>query len=440
MATHSTGSVIGMTAAYVAACAAPMAIALVGPLPAGRGFWTEFGVALGFAGAGMMGAQFALTARVPALSRRIGQDTLLQVHRVAGIVATVLVLAHPAVLIAAEAGFAEFFDPRVNAPRAAALSTATLALLLLVGLSMMRSRLRIPYECWRTTHAALAALVMLIATAHVVMVAHYSRPWWRGAALVAVLGAPLGLLGWVRIVRPLAARSRPYRVAEVRRHREGVWTVALEPVGHESPAFEPGQFAWVTFGGSPLALRQHPFTIASSAERRDRIEFTIKALGDFTSTIGSIPVGSSAFVEGPAGSFGLPRGAPGAVLIAGGIGITPMASILRTMHDRGDPRPITLIYATRTLETADLADALGALGDRLDLRVVHVLEDPPPGWEGPTGRITRDLLARIIAPEALRTHSVLICGPDPMMDAAENAALALGVGRGRIHAERFSVV
>lgn len=80
---------------FVVLCAAPLLVATIGPAPSGRGFWVEFGVALGFLALGMLGAQFVLTARFPNFSRSVGQDTLLRFHRASGIFAAALVFAHP---------------------------------------------------------------------------------------------------------------------------------------------------------------------------------------------------------------------------------------------------------------------------------------------------------------------------------------------------------
>lgn len=434
------GGAIACVALYVVLCLVPMGVAMLTPLPEGRGFWVEFGVALGFVALAMMGGQFALTARFASISRRIGQDTLLQFHRVAGMSAAAMTFSHPIVLILADRTYAEFFDPRVNLMRAGALSAACGALVLLIVLSVFRARLAIAYEWWRVTHAGLAALVMLVGLAHVLNIRHYASTPLKAVMLAAIIGVPLGLLAHVRLVRPLRLRRRPYRVVSVQRECERVWTVTLEAeVGVRRLTFEPGQFAWVTFGNSPLRLRQHPFTIASSADD-PRLAFTIKELGDFTRTIGTLAAGSRAFVEGPAGNLRLDRTAPGAMMIAGGIGITPMMSILRTMRDRRDRRPVLLLYATSSLDTAVFAEELAELRKELSLDVVHVLESPPPGWDGPSGFITREMVRGTLPLEELRTRNVLICGPDPMMDVVERALLDVGVSRWRMRSERFNVV
>jgi len=425
---------------YLALCALPLALALLGPLPAFRGPWVEFGVVLGFVGLGMMGVQFALTARFPTLSRRLGQDKLLRFHKYAGFIAAAFVFAHPVVLILAQPDFASFFDPRVNLMRAGALTAANAALVSLILLTVLRRQMGLSYEWWRLTHGILAAMLLLISIAHVLNIRHYISTPVQTVLFVVLIGVPLGLLVHVRLLRPWLARRCPYVVAEVRRERDRVWTVVLQPVGHAPLRFEAGQFAWLTFGDSPFALRQHPFTIASSAARPERIEFTIKELGDFTRTVSSIRPGSTAFVEGPAGDFVVPRGAAGVVLISGGIGITPAISILRTLRDRADRTPVTLFYGNDTIEKAVFADELDRLCGELDLRVVHIPEQPPEGWTGPKGYITKETIEEHVPPEERRKRHFFICGPDPMIGLAERALRALGVPRTHIRSERFNIV
>jgi predicted ferric reductase len=412
--------------------------------PAPRPIWIEFGVAIGFVALAMMGIQFFLTARFPSLSRRFGQDTLLQFHRQSGIIAAAFVFLHPVILIIAHPPFAEYFDPRSNFLRTASLTFALAALAGVILLSVYRVQLAIKYEWWRLSHAVLAAAVLFVGMVHAIRVGHYTTGW-HIPFMVIMAAFPLALLAHMRILRPLLLRSRPYKVASIRLERPRVWTVVLEPVGEHRLKFRAGQFVWATFGPSPLGLRQNPFTIASSdaGGRPEQIELTIKELGDFTNTISQLPIGSPAFLDGPAGSFGLPDDAAGAVFIAGGIGVTPAMSIIRTMvggRDRGDSRPFLLFYSNDTLEKAAFRNELAGLESQMALKVIHVPENPPPDWTGPSGYLNKDILQQHLTDEHISRHHFLICGPPGMMDAIELALLELGVSRDRIRSERFNIV
>lgn len=423
---------------YLLLVVLPLAAVLAGPLPPPRSFAVEFGVGLGFVGLSMLALQFLLTARFRNVAASFGLDTLLQVHRQAGLAAFGLVVAHVLVLFAADPAFLAFLDPRVNLPRAGALAAVLVALPLVTVLTLWRERLRIAYEWWRLSHGMLAAAVVFIGLVHVLQVGHYVSVPWKQGLWTGLTGAALLLLVYSRLVRPLALRNRPWEVTGVRPEGPGVWTLVVEARGHDGMRFHPGQFAWLVLGGSPFSIAEHPFSVASSAEQRRRLEFTIKELGDMTSRIGETEVGTTVFLEGPFGALTVDPDARGPVaLVAGGIGITPIMSILRTLRDRGDRRPVTLVYGSPREEEILFRDELAAMTGAMDLEVVHVLEDPPAGWEGESGRITPDLLERRLPWSDLTGY--LICGPDPMMDVVEETLRDREVSVFRIRSERFNI-
>ena len=250
----------------------------------------------------------------------------------------------------------------------------------------------------------------------------------------------LGLLSYVRVFKPLFQLRRPYRVSEVRPERGDTVTLVMHPEGHTGWRFTPGQFGWLTLWGSPFKITAHPFSFSSSAEAPDgRVEMSIRNLGDFTQGMAQVPVGQRVYLDGPYGAFTIGNPADMHVLVAGGIGITPMMSMVRTLADRGDKRPLVLLYGSRDWESITFREELEQLKARLDLTVVHVLSNPPPGWTGEQGRITADLFKRHLPPN-YDAHEYFICGPDPMMDAIETALDALQVPRSKYHSERYSFV
>jgi ferredoxin-NADP reductase len=127
------------------------------------------------------------------------------------------------------------------------------------------------------------------------------------------------------------------------------------------------------------------------------------------------------------------------VLIAGGIGITPLISLLRTAPDTGDGRPFLLIYGNQRWQEVTFREQLEQLQQRLELRVVHVLTDPPPTWTGEAGFIDTDLLARHL-PADLRRSEISLCGPPPMLTAALGGLERLGLAPEHVHAEQFVTI
>jgi len=424
---------------YLFLAALPLLVLGLAPLPPARGFWIEFAVGLGFVGLAMLGLQFALTARFRQVAAPFGIDTMLHFHRQAGLVAFGFVLAHPLILFVVQPAFLAFLDPRVSAARALALWALLGSLVLLIALTLWRRPLGLAYEWWRASHGVLALLVVFIGLVHVLRVGYYIATPWKQALWVGMTGVAILLLLHARVLKPLQLRGRPYRVVEVRPERGRCWTVVVEPAGHPGMHFEAGQFAWLTLGPSPFSLEQHPFSFASSASDAPRLEFTVKELGDFTSTIGEIAPGSTAFVEGPYGAFSLSPEAAGGVYVVGGIGITPVMSILRTLRDQGDRRPHLLIYGESEPDEITFREELEQLTSELDLRVVHVLTDPPAEWKGERGLVDQDIMERHLAPSLAADVEYFVCGPEPMMDGVETYLIDRGVTLRMLNSERFNI-
>jgi predicted ferric reductase len=421
-------------ALFVAVAVAPLIFAAVGVAETDRGFATEFSSALGFVGVMLMGLEFALVARFRSVAAPFGTNALLQFHRNMGLVGLGLVAGHVAISAQWDS-VVSLFDAstpwRVRFGVAAAV-----ALTALIATSVWRTRLRLTYEAWHRLHALLAVIVVATAMTHALLVDFYIDAIWKQVLWVWMGVGFLALLGWIRIVRPMRLRRRPWEIVAVTPVVGDATTLTMAPVGHDGIRFDPGQYAWFAIDRSPLTMTKHPFSFSSSAEQRDSLEITIKALGDFTSSVADLRPGSVAYVDGPYGVFSPDRHqGEGFGFVVGGIGATPAMSILRTLADRGDRRPL-VAFVANVDDQITFRDELDELRSKLDLEVVHVLESPPDGWTGEVGLVDRDVLGRHL-PESITRWRFFLCGPDPMMDAVEIALCSLGVPGEHIHSERF---
>jgi len=441
MQQHFTVRNVVWAALYLSFVLAPLFALLAGRLPPARGFWTEFAVAIGYSGLAMMGLQFGLTARFRYVTEPWGEDVIYHFHRQVSLVAVGLVVAHAVIMLAARPDL--FVLPRSLGEVPWGAVAAFAALFALVGLvvtALWRTRLRIRYETWHVLHISLAVIAVSGGLAHMVGWAFYLTDPWKRALWIGLTLFWIALLVYVRLVKPLFMLRRPYRVTEVRRERGDTTTLAMQPDGHAGFRFRPGQFGWLTVWASPFRITGHPFSFSSSAAAPDgRVEMSIRNLGDFTSTITAIAVGECVYLDGPYGAFTIGNPADMHVLIAGGVGITPMMSMVRTLADRGDRRPVVLIYGSKDWESITFREELEALQSRLDLTVIHVLSQPPAGWTGERGYIDAALFKRHLPPP-YGEHEYFICGPGPMMDAIERALDELHVPMSKYHSERYSFV
>lgn len=432
---------IAWIAAAVAALALPYLVLLSGERVEGHDFLWDFSKGLGFGALAMAGLQFALTARFRRMTYPFGIDIVYLFHRYLAIGALALMLGHFGILYFwYEAALGEL-NPLEARWELTAGRVALVCFAALVISSEFRKQLRIEYELWRYLHVALAIVGFGAAVAHVLGVGRFTadpgtRALWLGVTLGWVL-----LLVWVRIGKPALQRANPWTVVDNVEERGGVHSLVLEPRGKPLSRWKPGQFAWLTLENSPFGLREHPFTISTPPEHGPRVTMSIKPLGDFSERAIKTRPGATAYLDGPYGHFSIdshPQ-AKGFVMIAGGVGITPMVSNLHAMKERGDRRPVYLFYANPEWDEVAFREELEALSGPLSLKVIHVLENPPDDWEGESGYLDGDMLERHLPREA-RDYQCFLCGPTPMTDAAREHLTAMGVPLAAIDSEIFDMV
>ncbi|MGY6517406.1 MAG: ferredoxin reductase family protein [Lysobacteraceae bacterium] len=428
---------------YLALVVLPLAVLLLGERPRAGGFWWDFAMALGYAALGMMGLQFALTARFKRATAPFGIDVIYYFHRFLAVGAFALLLFHAGIVVFRHPGALGGLDPRSMPAHMLAGWVGLLAFAVLIVSSLWRKPLRLGYDLWRVVHVVLAVVGVAAGLMHAFgsggfLQSPLSRALWIG------LGAFwFGLFVWVRLLRPAGLLRRPWRVRSVQPEHGRSWTLTLTPEDGRVFDYHPGQFAWLTLRASPFAMREHPFSFSSTPTRPGSICFTIKELGDFTNRIGDIQPGERAWVDGPYGSFGIDRhpDAPGQVFIAGGVGIAPLMSMLRALADRGDQRPKWLFYGNRVAERIIFREEIAELAAAINLTVVDVLLEPPADWTGERGYIDAGVLGRHLPadPAGRAALQYYVCGPTPMIRLAERALDSLGVRLTHVHSEIFDL-
>ena len=255
--------------------------------------------------------------------------------------------------------------------------------------------------------------------------------WYALYAFVIV-----NLLGY-RFVRPALAFFRHrFTVTRVVPEPGDVTSVYIGGRNLERFAIEAGQFMIVRFLAKGYRWEAHPFSMSCFPDGR-QLRLSIKRLGDFTRRIPELKPGTSVLIDGPHGVFTARQCAADKVLlIAGGIGITPVRSLAEELVGAG--RDVVLVYGNRNGQTVVFKDELDELVARAGgrLRVHYVMSDDP-GWPGEKGRIDRDRLARLVPDIAGR--EVYFCGPPVMRKGIRAALASLGVAASRIHDERFAL-
>lgn len=383
--------------------------------------------------------QVILLARLPALERAVGFDRLSVWHRWNGHACIDLVVAHVVFTVWGYTLMDKFtlgheISTLLGGGIYPGMITATVGTAFLLGVvatSYVIVRRRLRYEWWYAVHLLAYAGIALswfheIPTGNELVVDTAAADYWR-----ALFVATLAVLVVFRLAHPLVQLFRHrLRVAEV--VEEGPGVVSVRIVGRRLDALraEPGQFFLWRFLDRRWIWTAHPFSL-SQAPDSNSLRITVKALGDHTAALAGLRPGTRVLAEGPFGVFteALQRRREKVLLVAGGIGITPIRALAERMH--GD---VVVLY--RALSDADLVlrAELDAIAAQAGIAVHYVVGDH------------RGDGARLLSPEHLRElvpdadeRDVFLCGPPAMTDALGRALRGAGVPRRHVHVERFAL-
>lgn len=429
--------------------ALPFILMLSGPPPGGDDLTRTLALSLGFGALAMAGLQFALTGRIKPLVNPFGADIVVVFHRFLSWGAVAMMGAHFATFYLFHEADMGVINPFVAPLYMTAGRVALVCFGLLILTSEFRKMLGIEYFWWRTMHLTLALTGFGAAVFHVLGAGHFTGAEGMRTFWIIVTCGWVGLIVWTRLIRPWQQTRHPWKVIANEDAGAEVRHLTLAPQDRPLAGWRPGQFAWLSVGGSPFSLHEHPFTLSSAPEKGNHITFSIKPLGDDSAKLAETKPGATAYVDGPYGIFTVDRmaEAEGFVMIAAGVGITPILANLTALAERGDPRPVTLLYGNPDWDNVAFAETLNDLAGKLDLTIVHVLEDAPEkDPEGlpdmvfvEEGRIDRDRLKRHL-PLATREWEHMLCGPMPMVHSLRAALVHMGVARRRIENEIFEMV
>ncbi|MEQ7874597.1 2Fe-2S iron-sulfur cluster-binding protein [Sphingomonas sp. ASV193] len=239
------------------------------------------------------------------------------------------------------------------------------------------------------------------------------------------------------------------RVAQIVAETDEANSIRFEVPTELAPAFafRAGQHLTLraTIGGEEVR-RNYSLCVAPSA---GELRVTVKRIagGAFSNWVGdSLKVGDTLDVMTPHGSFTHPFEAGAArryVAFAGGSGITPVMSLIRTALETEADSRFTLFYGNRDSASVIFLEALADLKDRYIGRfeLYHFLADEEGDvalFNGMLDRATCDAAIAALVEAPGEVDAWFVCGPGPMMDSAEAAILAAGAAPERIHIERFT--
>ncbi|GAA4548392.1 ferric reductase-like transmembrane domain-containing protein [Streptomyces collinus] len=380
--------------------------------------------------------QLLLVARMPWLDRRIGMDRLTVWHRWVGFLLLWTVLTHATLVVL---GYANLDDASmgktfvalsgVPASLLGMLAAAVIVVIAVISTRPLRRRLR--YEVWHGLHLLLYVALglsfvhQLEETTTFASSAFATAYWW----ILWLLAFGALLTG--RVAMPLWRNAyHRFSVAAVVPESDHVVSVYITGRHLDKLPARAGQFCIWRFPGHNHWWLANPFSL-SAAPGGQGLRLTAKAAGNVSAGLRNLPVGSRAFVEGPYGAFtSLHRTRPGTLLIAGGVGITPVRAMLEEQAT-GD---VVVLYRVRSEADAvllnEVRDLVALRGGRLHLLTGRTGEGGTPPF-GP------DSLHRLV-PD-ITERDVYVCGPPAMTRAVLAGLRDLRVPARQVHAEKFNL-
>jgi len=387
------------------------------------------------AGYGMV-VLIALMARIPPLERGIGPD-LARWHAMGGRYAVGLVAAHALLIVwgyalTAHTSVTHQAWTLLDSYPDVLLATGGGLLLVMTGVVSARAaRRRMRYETWYYLHLY-TYLAVALAFSH--QFADGAEFMSNTAARVAWSALYIGVaaaIAWFRFVTPVrqALRHR-LRVTEVRPEAPGVVSIVIGGRHLTELRAESGQFFRWRFLTRDLWWTSSPYSL-SQPPRPGRLRITVKAAGDHSAAIEALKPGTRVVAEGPYGALtGAARRRRKVLLIAGGVGITPLRALLESLP--AAPGDLTLIYRVSSLRDAVFRRELEAIAARRQAKVWFVAGSRAELKGNPLsgGELTRRV-------PGLIDHDIYLCGPPGLTDTLTRELRDAGVRRRQIHRESF---
>lgn len=375
---------------------------------------------------------FFLATRLPIFEYLFnGLDKTYHSHKIISITSFTLICLHPAL---------QFFRFLPNyrksfqlfIPKAfTALEFGLMALVLFITLVTLTLWIKIPYHIWKKTHE-LFIFVLLLALVHIYLInkqvhdSIFLMVW-----IYTFIGAAILSYIYTRFLYKYVGPKYDYVIEKIEKLQE-CWNIYLKPDGNRKLIFKPAQFIYISFNSKIVGKEPHPFSISSAPHQMLRL--SIKNLGDYTSRLDALENGTGAKIWGPYGRFYekyLCEPQKDAVMIAGGIGITPFLSLLNHEVKNPKQRKSHLFYGIGNEGQTDFVDEVlhfNSQNQNIKTEISYFEEK----------RLDIEDIERIITKD-IKRYNFFLCGPYPMMKMFEKKLKKRGVRNSSIIFEDFNL-
>lgn len=261
-----------------------------------------------------------------------------------------------------------------------------------------------------------------------------------GSILLVYLIVVLAFYVDHKFLRPRRLRKQLYTVTDVRHQPGRTVVVTLTPQSGRIPEYKPGQFVFVRIKEDMYPFEEHPYSLITSPQNPNEIKVAIKDLGDYTHRMQELPVGVQATVEGPYGGVWhveekLDDPNENLILLAGGVGITPMLGILEELSLKKPPNNVMLVWGLNEPGEFAFAEEF----DKFKREIPNFTL--VPFFANEKGFLDTQKVQALLQEHNLlfEESQFVLCGPKLFMIAVEKALMESRVQKDSIYYEAFAL-
>lgn len=397
----------------------------------------------------LLNAQLILSARPKWIESSFGLDRFYRFHSLMAVIAVVLAFVHK--LLEGRAFPGSIQTKLGDVALILFICVSVLAMVFMADtlvrlfrpLRWVRAlfvRLKVgKYNVQVVLHNVSVAAVGLVFI-HVLLTYSAHNPLVKGLYIL-YFGAAMGFYLYHKVFRKWFA-GKWFTVETVVSESDSMTTLVLRPQQGAVFSYLPGQFGFLRVFQRGISSEEHPFSISSQPLDKARLRMTVKSLGDWTGGVRKVEPGSKVLLDAPYGRFSplLYDCRDGIVLIAGGVGITPMLSILRYYAQADREQTIVLLWGVNRQEELICQSELQMMQNEMKhFTFLPVANDPD--FSGEKGYITQKTIERTLHEQNadIQKQHYFFCGPPPMWTSVQKSLKVMGVRGRMIHAERFSL-
>ena len=380
----------------------------------------------GLVGFLVLSFQYLWTAKIKLIEKFRSYDGRVAAHRTLGFLAILLITLHPVLILITYANLDIPLD--LTLPMGAGF-LGLLLLLLIAGSTFLGRIWRVKYESWKRLHWFTFPILSVVVFHSIRLgsdINGFVRPLW-----FVLWGIHLAILIW-KFVHKAKSWSRTYRVLSVKEETPNITTLVMEKPDIQ---YVPGQYAFISLKFGEKWEAWHPFSL-TSINSEPHLSMTIKGLGDFTNRVREVKKGDHVKIDAVYGSFSPHMLRDNRyIMIAGGIGVTPIYGILKELRGRSEPPDVFLFYSVHHETDILFKKDLDEWFDSIPNWQLFYVCTSQPDWPGIKGRLTADRIYSLCENDI--KGSFFLCGPVSMVNTIISFLKSRGVPRRKIKREQF---